>query len=65
VMVPLLAVAKVRVGSFSRHFQQNDTPSMVVCAPQRLHFRLMSVPPGYCDPPPNVPLSQDAVAGDG
>ncbi len=44
-MAPLLAAVEVRVGNFSRHFQQNDTPSMVVCAPQRLHLRLMSVTP--------------------
>jgi hypothetical protein len=63
VMVPLLAAAEVRVGNLSRHFQQNDTPSMVVWAPQRLHLRLMSVPPGYCEPTPTGPYPRTPSQG--
>ena len=45
VMAPVATAPEVRIGSFSRHFQQYGTPSTVVCAPHRLHFRLMSVTP--------------------
>ena len=34
---------EVLIGNFSRHFQQYNTPSIVVCAPQELHFRLMLI----------------------
>ncbi len=34
---------EVLLGNFSRHFQQYNTPSIVVCAPQELHFRLMLI----------------------
>ena len=34
---------EVLLGNFSRHFQQYMTPSIVVCAPQELHFRLMLI----------------------
>jgi len=33
------------VGSFSRHFQQYITPSVVVRAPHRLQLRLMVLTP--------------------
>jgi hypothetical protein len=56
-VMALLTGPEVRVGNFSRHFQQNSTPSMVVWAPQRLHLRLMSVTPGCGDPnrPASIP----------
>ena len=34
---------EVLLGNFSRQFQQYNTPSVVVCAPQELHFRLMLI----------------------
>jgi hypothetical protein len=49
-VMALLSGPEVRVGNFSRHFQQNNTPSMVVWAPQRLHLRLMSLTPRCGDP---------------
>ncbi len=57
VIAPLATDPEVWMGNFSRHFQQYATPSMVVCAPQWLHFRLMSVTPRQGDPRTDRPLS--------
>jgi len=57
VIAPLATDPEVRIGNFSRHFQQYATPSMVVCAPHSLHFRLMSVTPRQADPRTDRPLS--------
>ncbi len=60
-IAPLATDPEVWMGNFSRHFQQYATPSMVVCAPHWLHFRLISVTPRQGDPKTDWPLSQAAL----
>jgi hypothetical protein len=60
-VMAVLSGPEVRVGNFSRHFQQNNTPSVVVSAPQRLHFRLMSLTPGCGDPDRPAPCPEPPV----
>jgi hypothetical protein len=49
VMASLPTAPEVRIGNLSRHFQQYNTPSIVACAPQLLHLRLISVTPRQSD----------------